>query len=324
MTNEYGRKLLGLLQVIQCQQFLPLRILIDDVWFALLFVSIRGIVVLSIIIVAVSLILRQLRCGLFLLLLLPRDVLCLLSFRRAHLRVIRLLILIVLARGGIVVETEVDPYHLLGRSAVVRQSPDLILEFEELAVGAQGDFAHAVHVEVKLILVEVLVVFDYSHVFPQTSSKIAFPPPTIRQFELVPRALHIIKIPLRRRLVTREQRHPPGGILLPPGPQQRPRGEVVDVSILTIQIPSSIHDFRGPLDVSAGFEQTGFELVKVHGRGRVLDAPVDEGVGQRVLGCLLVQDGTEVPRPQQTRGRALFLFGIGGGEDAVGGEGGDV
>ena len=53
--------------------------------------------------------------------------------------------------------------HLLGRAAIVRQSPELVLEFEQFAVGAEGDLADAVHVEVELVLVEILVVFDYGH-----------------------------------------------------------------------------------------------------------------------------------------------------------------
>mmetsp|Transcript_29607 Transcript_29607/g.61784 ORF Transcript_29607/g.61784 Transcript_29607/m.61784 type:complete len:323 (+) Transcript_29607:927-1895(+) len=218
---------------------------------------------------------------------------------------------------------EVDFDGLLCRFAVVWKSPQLVLKFEQLAVGAKGDLADAVHVEVELILVKVLVVFDHGHVLPQTSSKLPLPPITIRHLQLIPRTLHIIQILLRIALVSREQRYPLPRLLHPSRPQQRPRSLVVNVPILVIQIPPRVDHIGGSLDVPALLQETGFELVKIHGSGRVLDALVDERDSPGVLGGLLVEDGAEVPCPEQGGGRM-----DGGGvvvRKGVGGcEGGDV
>mmetsp|Transcript_16293 Transcript_16293/g.29558 ORF Transcript_16293/g.29558 Transcript_16293/m.29558 type:complete len:202 (+) Transcript_16293:614-1219(+) len=201
MTDKNGRKLLGLLQVIQRQQFLPIGILVNDVRFCLLFVSVG--IACRVILVGCIVLSNNLTCRRHCLLLLPRNILRLLPFTWSHLGIIRLLVLLQFSRE--IQEVEVDFDHLLGRAAVVRQSPELVLEFEQFAVGAEGDLADAVHVEVELILVEILVVFDYCHVLSQTPSQVPLPPPTICQFQLVPRTLHIIQIVLRIALFTGEQ-----------------------------------------------------------------------------------------------------------------------
>ncbi|EJK67274.1 hypothetical protein THAOC_11718, partial [Thalassiosira oceanica] len=60
-------------------------------------------------------------------------------------------------------------------------------------------------------------------------------------------------------------------------PHEQPRGQVVDVPVLVVEVPPRVDDVRGPADVATGLEEAGLELVEVHRRGSVVDAPVDQG-----------------------------------------------
>ena len=114
-------------------------------------------------------------------------------------------------------------------------------------------------------------------VLSQAPAEIALAPAAVGELELVPHALHVVQVPLGIALVPREHGDAIPRVGLPSRPQEQTGGQVVDVPVLVVEVPAGVDDVCCTSDVAPGLEEAGLELVEVHRRGGVVDAPVDEG-----------------------------------------------